>query len=133
MGVCIALENADLFNSEPEWMTDLFRYITSEGVGICLDAGHAHISSMDVVERILTYGKRIVTTHFHDNRGKTDEHLSPGFGTIPWFDVINALRAIDFDHDINFETGGWLVEDTRESYASAIRYWRTCERLSLIK
>ncbi len=130
MGVCIALENADLFNSKPEWMTDLFRYITSNGVGICLDSGHAHFSPMDVVERISTYGRRIVTTHFHDNRGRSDEHLSPGFGTIPWIDVINALRAIDFDHDINFETGGWPIDDPYESYASAIRFWRTCEQQS---
>ncbi|MGI5869377.1 MAG: sugar phosphate isomerase/epimerase family protein [Kiritimatiellia bacterium] len=133
MGVCIALENADLFNSEPAWMADLFQHITSEGVGVCLDSGHAHLSSMDVVERILTYGKRIVTTHFHDNRGKADEHLSPGFGTIPWLDVIQALRAIGYDHDVNFETNGWPIEDAREGYVSAIRYWRTCEKLSLVK
>jgi len=34
--------------------------------------------------------------HVHDNDGKSDDHLAPGAGTIPWREVLAALDAANF-------------------------------------
>ena len=39
-------------------------------VGICLDFGHAHMDG-DLVEAIETVSEHLITTHVHDNRGRT--------------------------------------------------------------
>ena len=91
-------------------------------------------------------GDKLFATHIHDNRGKlagveldsmfigadknSDEHLSPGFGTISWLDVIMALKKTGYRYPVNFETGGWPVEDKVESYKMAVAWWRACEAMA---
>jgi sugar phosphate isomerase/epimerase len=54
-------------------------------------------------------GGKLFETHFHDNRGRrVDEHLPVGFGTIPWFEVIQAMEDIRFPGPVTFETTGCL-------------------------
>ena len=54
-----------------------------DGVGICLDFGHAHLDG-DVVDAIETVSEHLIATHVHDNRGRADDHLLPFDGTIDW-------------------------------------------------
>jgi sugar phosphate isomerase/epimerase len=37
----------------------------------------------------------IINVHFHDKRGKNDDHLDVGEGTIPWKEVTTALKKIN--------------------------------------
>ena len=60
-----------------------------------------------------------------------DEHRPPGFGTIPWIDVIRKLREIGYEEPLNFECGGWGCADVAEGFRHAIAFWRECERLSM--
>lgn len=92
LGVKIAIENVHLFDSDITLMRDLLAEVKSPSVGFCLDSGHAHYKCPEVLDWLTAFGDRIFTTHFHDNRGKNDEHLPPGFGTIPWIDVIQSLK-----------------------------------------
>lgn len=142
----IALENVDRF--EPlgglESLPPLIDASDSDGVGFCLDTGHAWCCGVDPVKWIDSAGKRLFATHIHDNHGmKTprgekkyfrsapdDEHLAPGFGTIDFFAVIRAMKRHGYSGAINFETGPWPGCGT-EGYRSAIRFWRTCEKLAL--
>ncbi len=94
-------------------------------------------------------GGKLFTTHFHDNRSLLmrtnntarfvgahdggDEHMSPGFGTIPWIDVIQALRKLPYARPLNFETCGWPFVEGAESYRLAIAWWRVCEQLATNK
>ena len=39
----------------------------------------------------------------HDNNGKADQHLRPGFGNIDWEDFSNALREVGFDGFLTIE------------------------------
>src|SRR5262249_42990980 len=50
--------------------------VEDDRVGICLDFGHAHMEG-DLLDAIETVSGHLITTHVHDNRGKTDDHLVP--------------------------------------------------------
>ena len=136
LGVKIAVENLD--RTEPfgdhTALPRLVSMADSPAVGFCLDAGHAHCcGKTSVVEWIDIMGDKLFTTHFHDNRGArnwTDEHRAPGFGTIPWLDVIAKLREIGYENTVNFESNGWPYMSTEEGYRHAIDFWRTLESIS---
>jgi sugar phosphate isomerase/epimerase len=130
LGVNIAIENVHLFDSDITLMRDLLGAVKSPHVGFCLDSGHAHYKCPEVLDWLTAFGDRLFTTHFHDNRGKADEHLPPGFGTIPWIDVILALRRHNYTGTVTFESGGWPGMDEKDGYKAAIQYWRTCEYLA---
>jgi len=128
-GVKIAVENADAF-MDLSLVRDLFAAVQSPHVGFCLDTGHAHFKCPPVTDWIDTLHDRLITTHVHDNRGTADEHLSPGFGTIPWIDVIQRLRKYNYSHTVTFETGGWPGDDPAEGFRCAIKFWRSLEYLA---
>ncbi len=148
-GIRLALENLGRFEplGDLEHLPELVRRINLPNVGYCLDSGHAHAFGESVPEWVEIMGDKLFTTHFHDNRAKlagvnlnsrfivsdksSDEHLSPGFGTISWLDVINALRKTGYSQPVNFETSGWPVADKVESYKLAVAWWRACETMAL--
>lgn len=149
-GLKIALENLDRFEplSNLELLPKLVDAINLDNVGYCLDTGHAHACGTNPVTWLKVMNQKLFTTHFHDNRGcpdrirnsegfisssGIDEHMSPGFGTICWIDVINELRKINYKYAVTFETGGWPVEDTQDGYLHAVRFWRTCEKIAMGK
>jgi len=146
-GVKIASRNVDSFRAGWEYSgpAEACRMTSSPAVGYCLDFGPCPLRGVDVVRWIDIMGDRLFTTHFHDNHGpgaKTvsasgfisagglDEHLPPGFGTIPWTDVIAALVRIGYSSPVNFESGAWPGMEPAEGLKAAINYWRTCEHLA---
>jgi sugar phosphate isomerase/epimerase len=72
------------------------------GAGACLDLGHAHLTGGAPEAAELLSG-HIVTTHVHDNRGKSDDHLVPFDGTIDWPATLMALSKVGY-------TGPWIFE-----------------------
>lgn len=148
LGVKIALENLDRFEpmGSAELLPRLVKEAHSPAVGFCLDSGHAHCCGhTSVTQWIGIMRDKLFTTHFHDNRGARlqalsedrwispfgiDEHRPPGFGTIPWMDVITELRNIGYANTINFESGGWQEMPEEEGYRCAIAFWRELERIS---
>lgn len=70
--------------------------LESSGVGICLDFGHAHMDG-DLVDAIETVSEHLVTTHVHDNRGRTDDHLVPFEGTIDWPGALTAIQKVGYE------------------------------------
>lgn len=68
----------------------------------CLDVGHAHTMG-GAPEAVDTLSGYIVTTHIHDNRGKTDDHLVPFDGTIDWSATMTALSKIGYAGPLVFE------------------------------
>jgi sugar phosphate isomerase/epimerase len=71
-------------------------------VGICLDFGHAHMDG-DLLDAIDTVSEHLITTHVHDNRGRTDDHLVPFEGTIDWPAALIAVQKIGYDGTLLFE------------------------------
>lgn len=93
LGVRLLVENLLSEPTMPERLLTILEMGHLPNVGICLDLGHAHIST-GVAAAIRTAGDRIVSSHIHDNHGMKDEHLWPGDGTIDWTDARKALHAL---------------------------------------
>jgi len=70
--------------------------------GVCLDTGHAHLmgGAPEAAELLSGY---ITTTHVHDNRGRTDDHLVPFDGTIDWPAAMTAIQKVGYDQTLLFE------------------------------
>jgi sugar phosphate isomerase/epimerase len=81
-------------------------------VGICLDVGHAFMMG-DLGDAIEACSGHLVTTHLHDNRRKTDDHLTPGEGAIDWPATLMSLQKIGYD-------GTWMFEVANTSTALAV-------------
>jgi sugar phosphate isomerase/epimerase len=102
-GVRLAIEVIPNELSTPSALVEVIESdIDATGLGICMDVGHARIMG-DVVDAIETCSGHLVTTHLHDNRGRTDDHLVPGKGVIDWDATTLAFQKVGYD-------GVWLFE-----------------------
>jgi sugar phosphate isomerase/epimerase len=103
VGVKVALEvmGNDL-STAPDLIDILERSLDSVDVGICMDVGHAHLLG-DVAEAIETTSEYLITTHIHDNRRESDDHLVPFQGSINWPSTIMALEKIGYDGVLMYE------------------------------
>ncbi|MCC7009308.1 MAG: sugar phosphate isomerase/epimerase [Acidobacteria bacterium] len=70
--------------------------------GVCLDVGHAHLvgGAPEAAETLAGY---VITTHIHDNRGRSDDHLVPFDGTIDWHATLMTLSKIGYTGPLVFE------------------------------
>ena len=75
------------------------------GLGICLDTGHALLLG-DVTDAVETVSGHLLTTHLHDNHGRTDDHLLPFDGAIDWPGVLMAFQKVGYDGVWMFELAG---------------------------
>jgi sugar phosphate isomerase/epimerase len=92
LGVKLLLENLTNEVTEAPHLVEILRIGHFKDVGICLDAGHAHMGG-GVAAAIAELKPLIRTTHIHDNHGQKDEHLWPGEGTIAWAEAMQELRT----------------------------------------
>lgn len=71
-------------------------------IGICLDSGHAFLMG-DLADVIEAVSGHLVTTHLHDNRRKSDDHLVPFEGGIDWAEAAMTLQKVGYE-------GVWMFE-----------------------
>ena len=88
--------------STPGALVELVESDLDADLGICMDVGHARLMG-DVVDAIETCSGHLITTHIHDNRGRNDDHLIPGKGSIDWDATLLAFQKIGYD-------GAWMFE-----------------------
>ena len=103
LGVMIALE---VIPNELSRAGSLVHFVETElesrSAGICLDFGHAHMDG-DLIDAVETVSGHLVTTHVHDNRGRTDDHLLPFEGTIDWPGAMTAIQKVGYDGTLVLE------------------------------
>ena len=58
----------------------------------------------DVVDALETVAGYLVTTHLHDNRGRTDDHLLPFEGVIDWPELLIGFQKVGYDGTLMFES-----------------------------
>ncbi|MCA1583712.1 MAG: sugar phosphate isomerase/epimerase [Acidobacteria bacterium] len=96
--------------------TALVRLIEEEldapNLGICLDIGHARLMG-DPIDAIEACSGHLVTTHLHDNQGRTDDHLVPFEGIIDWEAALLALQKIGYE-------GAWMFEVANTGSTSSV-------------
>ncbi|MBL8028010.1 MAG: sugar phosphate isomerase/epimerase [Fibrobacteres bacterium] len=91
----IALENFDTLKNM-EFIMGLVNSFDSPNLGINVDTGHANIGDLGAGRALRMAGKKLLTTHIHDNFGKIDDHMPPGTGNIDWADVFKAFEEIGY-------------------------------------
>ncbi len=102
-GVRLAVEVIPNAMSTPASLVELLEgEIETDDVGICMDVGHARLIG-DVVDAIETCSGYLTTTHLHDNRGRSDDHLVPGQGVVDWDATLLAFQKVGYD-------GAWMFE-----------------------
>jgi sugar phosphate isomerase/epimerase len=103
LGVRVALEvMGNSLSTAPALVELLEGGFESTDIGICMDVGHAHILG-DAAEAIETTSEYLITTHIHDNRGLSDDHLVPFQGSIDWAATVMALEKIGYDGVLMYE------------------------------
>ncbi len=102
-GVKVALEvMGNNLSTAPDLIEILEATFEGADLGICMDVGHAHILG-DTAEAIETTSEYLVTTHIHDNQGRSDDHLVPFQGNIDWAATIMAFEKIGYDGVLMYE------------------------------
>jgi sugar phosphate isomerase/epimerase len=113
VGVHLALEVIPNALSTAESLVTLIEQeLDGTRPGICMDVGHAFIMG-DVADAIETCSGHVLTTHLHDNNGRSDDHLAPGDGGIDWPLALLALQKVGYD-------GPWLFEVANTSSPRAV-------------
>ncbi|MGD9064559.1 MAG: sugar phosphate isomerase/epimerase [Desulfobacterales bacterium] len=123
-GVRLAIENMENAPCRPLF-DYLFALFAPDELGFCFDSGHAHITGeLEILEH---YMDRLILTHLHDNRGRADEHLLPGHGTINWKPIISSLKKNPDLRIINIEVfwSGDVPKDqwSQMAYRSIADLW----------
>ena len=102
-GVKVALEiMGNALSTAPDLVEIIERSFDGADIGICMDVGHAHILG-DTTEAIETTSEYLVTTHIHDNRQQSDDHLVPFQGNINWGATVMAFEKIGYDGVLMYE------------------------------
>ena len=111
------LEFAKRMNKETN--SDMFK--------VCIDTGHANFCGEKPADAVRLVGHDYLgSLHVHDNNGKADQHLRPGFGNIDWEDFSDALAEIGFEGCVNFETsvpGDIPVGEERDRAEIELAQW----------
>ena len=87
-----------------EWIDDLNAKAGRKAFGFCLDTGHLNMLRKDLRTFIPMLGDRLVCLHIHDNDGTRDTHVAPLTGTVAWGHMCQALKQINYQYDLSFET-----------------------------
>ena len=102
-GVNVALEvMGNALSTAPDLIEIIERSFEGADLGICMDVGHAHMLG-DTAEAIETTSEYLVTTHIHDNRRQSDDHLVPFQGNIDWAATVMAFEKIGYDGVLMYE------------------------------
>jgi sugar phosphate isomerase/epimerase len=102
-GVRLALEVIPNSLSSAETLVDFIENdLDRSDIGICMDFGHGFLMG-DLVDAIETASGYLITTHVHDNHGKSDDHLVPFAGGIDWPAALMAAQKIGYDGALMFE------------------------------
>jgi len=97
-----AVENGSAREAGAESLMRLIEGYPAEKMGITLDMGHAHMEG-DVQAAVRAVGGRLKSIHAHDNDSKTDDHLIPGKGNIPWEVLKKVLAGVNFQGAFVYE------------------------------
>lgn len=107
----------------------LIRASGADNVAACLDTGHAHMNGIDCPAFIRQSASQLKALHIADNLGTNDDHMLPyGRGTVPWTEVMRALRQVGYHGLFNFEVPGENkcpppVRLTKLRYARELAEW----------
>ncbi len=105
--VPLCLENMmprNIIGVEPEDFFEIFEKFPD--FHLTLDSGHAHIDDPDgsrLAGFVDRFGGKIGHLHLSDNRGRADDHLAVGRGTIDFASLVSKLRQQGYADTLTLE------------------------------
>lgn len=94
--VALALRSGRAPQARPEALARLIeRDLDGSPIGIALDYAQAHLAG-DVADAIETAGEFMTVALLSDNRGRKDERLVPGAGSINWDAAMMTTQKVGF-------------------------------------
>lgn len=121
--VVIAIENTlseELFG-KPKDFIKLLKKINDDYFKVCLDIGHAEITS-SAVKFINSLRKDIVCLHIHDNNKVDDLHQLPFTQKVQFEEIFKALRKNGYQGDITFECGTFFNNMPTSLFKDALEH-----------
>ena len=116
----------DLVSGSVDNLLEIIEAVGSDRFGICLDTGHLNLSHKNQREFILRAGEKLRALHIADNEGERDQHLMPFTkGKVNFFEVVEALREIDYHGLFNLEIPG-ETKIPLELRNEKIKYIKAC-------
>jgi len=113
LGIRVALEVIPNPLSTPDSLVAMLENdLESTFAGICMDFGHAFLGG-DVPDAVETAAEHLIATHVHDNRGRSDDHLVPYFGSIDWDGALVTMQKIGYE-------GTYMMELANTGSAAAV-------------
>ena len=102
LGVGLMVENTD--GDTGDTLAPIFDNLPT--VGLHLDVGHANLGTRKshTASLLSRYGDRLRHVHLSDNKGRTDDHLAIGAGTIDWKRELKAVKSTGYNGFITLET-----------------------------
>ena len=105
LGVRLLLENLPNAVATPAHLAEIVRVGHFDGIGFCLDTGHAALAEPvpetsyepaknGIQQAFEAFGDKLAELHLHDNGGMRDEHCWPGEGVIDWTKVAAHIAAL---------------------------------------
>jgi sugar phosphate isomerase/epimerase len=92
-GLPILIEN--IFEENPSTLVALFDHFEEENLWFCFDTGHFNLfTTLSLMEWLMPLKKKLREFHIHDNRGKSDEHLPVGQGTVPFRELKGFIKPL---------------------------------------
>ncbi|MGD0645660.1 MAG: sugar phosphate isomerase/epimerase [Candidatus Bathyarchaeia archaeon] len=120
--VVLAIENVNPMPKDSEFfylgdsindLNYIFSKLKSPFLKLCLDVGHANTNE-GPIKYIEEFADKIVSVHVHDNKGKYDEHLVIGTGTINWSSLADEFKKIKFYGPFVYEVVSRTLQKSRE-------------------
>lgn len=99
----------------------------------CLDIGHAEMkgSNTSAPEMIRALGSNLRALHIHDNDKLMDSHQIPFSMNIDFFEVVKALKEIDYNGYFTLEADQYLSSYTKENVFDGIKnLYKAVKKLS---
>ena len=140
LGIIIALENLFLPSSTASHLMRIMEKARHANLGFCYDSGHALVvedfpgKTPDMIAGWIACGwnndtmtfqgdqldlmlNDVITTHFHDNNGKDDQHSLPGDGIGNWESIAERMKKAPRLLSVQSEVSkGAMMADIREAF-----------------
>ncbi len=107
--VTLCLENMPSyhpFGSGPGDVPSILERYSHPRLRAVYDSGHANMAgaAAGIFDAMRPF---IAHVHLHDNNGDRDLHLPPGYGTLPWPDLMPRLLRLQLDTPLFVEAQPW--------------------------
>lgn len=99
LGIVLAIENC--FPGDHEMLARYLERFPPEFIGFCFDVGHANLYNNS--DELMQSGGRLKALHLHDNKGMTDDHQPPFWGTVDWPRAMRWIGQTGYTKPVNFE------------------------------